>query len=217
VIVLAPLPEPDLFVVDRYLSAARCSGIATLLLAGKADLEFDAATHAELAAYSAAGNEVLLCSAHSGAGLAAVRARIQGETIMLVGQSGVGKSSLLQALVPGSEALVGELLRSDEGRHTTSAARLYDLPGGGALIDSPGVRDFAPALEHMEPRALGFAEIEQAASQCRFADCRHLQEPGCAVRAAVEAGTMSARRYESYRRLRRLQAQLQERTPRGRR
>jgi ribosome biogenesis GTPase len=132
---------------------------------------------------------------------------------MFVGQSGVGKSSLLRELVPGCDAPVGELLKSQEGRHTTSAARLYQLPGGGSLIDSPGVRDFAPAADMLDARTLGFVDLARYAPQCRFGDCRHLKEPHCAVREAVAAGAISARRYESYRRLRRLREQLLERAP----
>jgi ribosome biogenesis GTPase len=217
VVVLAPRPEPDLYLVDRYLAAAASGGIGALLLANKADLEFTPAVRAELAALAATGCLALQCSAVSGAGLEELRRRLRAETVMLVGQSGVGKSSLLRALVPGAEAAVGQLLKSDEGRHTTSAAQLYALPGGGALIDSPGVRDFAPAPEALDPRTLGFAEVAALAPQCRFADCQHLQEPQCAVRAAVDQGTMSARRYESYRRLHRLRAQLLARLPPGRR
>lgn len=215
-IVLAPLPEPDLFVVDRYLAAAHSAGLRTLLLSNKSDLEFTPAVAAELAAYTLIGCEVLPCSAQSGGGLDTLRSRLHEQCSMLVGQSGVGKSSLLRALVPGSEAAIGALLKSDEGRHTTSVSCLFELPGGGALIDSPGVRDFAPALEYLEARTLGFAEVERLAPQCRFADCAHLQEPDCAVRQAVASGAMSARRYESYRRLHRLHQQLRERVPRGR-
>ena len=215
-VVLAPLPEPDLFVVDRYLAAAHSAAIATVLLTNKSDLAFPAAVTAELDAYARAGFELLPCSAESGTGLEALRARLQGHCSMLVGQSGVGKSSLLRALVPGSEAAVGALLKSDEGRHTTSVTCLHELPGGGALIDSPGVRDFAPSLENLEARTLGFVEVARFAPQCRFADCAHLKEPGCAVRLAVAEGAMSARRYESYRRLHRLHQDLRERLPRGR-
>ncbi|MDE2220925.1 MAG: ribosome small subunit-dependent GTPase A [Gammaproteobacteria bacterium] len=217
VVVVAPRPEPDLFVVDRYLAAAASAGIGALLLAHKADLDFTPAVRTELAALAATGCATLPCSARSGQGLEELRLRLRAATVMLVGQSGVGKSSLLRALVPGAEAAVGELLRSDAGRHTTSAARLYALPGGGALIDSPGVRDFAPAPEMLDERSLGFAEVARLAPHCRFADCRHLQEPHCAVRAAMAAGEMSARRYESYRRLRRLRGQLLARLAPGRR
>jgi ribosome biogenesis GTPase len=217
VVVVAPRPEPDLFVVDRYLAAAASAGIASLLLANKADEEFTTELRAQIATLEASGCAALHCSARSGAGLDALRARLRGETVMLVGQSGVGKSSLLRQLVPGSDALVGELLKSDEGRHTTSAAHLYALPGGGALIDSPGVRDFAPAPEMLDAGTLGFAEVAALAPQCRFADCAHMREPHCAVRAAVDSGAMSARRYESYRRLRRLREELLERLPHAQR
>jgi ribosome biogenesis GTPase len=99
-------------------------------------------------------------------------------------------------------------MREEEGRHTTTVSRLYDLPGGGKLIDSPGVRDFAPAVDHLDPRHLGFLEVARLAPGCRFLDCRHMREPGCAVRQGVESGSMDARRYESYRRLRRLAEEL---------
>ena len=217
VVVVAPRPVPDLFLVDRYLAAAACAGIGALLLANKADQEYAEPLRVELAALAAAACELIYCSAHTGLGMASLRERLRNETVMLAGQSGVGKSSLLQALVPGSDALIGELLRSDEGRHTTSSAHLYALPGGGSLIDSPGVRDFAPAVDMLEPRTLGFSEIAQRAAQCRFADCQHEREPDCAVLAAVTAGVIDARRYESYRRLRRLRERLQELTPYARR
>src|SRR3984885_541258 len=126
----------------------------------------------------------------------------------LRGQAGVGKSSLISRLVPGAQIRINELMRGDEGTHTTTASQLYDLPGGGHLIDSPGVRDFAPALLRLEPTSLGFLEVAQYAPRCRFADCRHLREPGCAVRTACETQAISPRRYESYRRLRRLFATL---------
>jgi ribosome biogenesis GTPase len=126
----------------------------------------------------------------------------------LVGQSGVGKSSLVARLLPGEQVAIGELVRAEEGRHTTTAARLFDLPERRALIDSPGVRDFAPAIDNLEPHTLGFVEVEGLAAGCRFLDCRHMREPGCAVRAADEAGTFHPRRYESYRRLRRLHEAL---------
>jgi ribosome biogenesis GTPase / thiamine phosphate phosphatase len=208
-VVLAPLPVPDLFVVDRYLAAAASAHIEATLVLNKEELGVDDALAAELAAYAAAGYAALRCSAHGGAGTEALlRALPAGAMAALVGQSGVGKSSLIARLLPGERLAIGELVREEEGRHTTTAARLFDLPEGRALIDSPGVRDFAPALESLEPRSLGFVEVERLAAECRFLDCRHMREPGCAVRAAAEAGSFHPRRYESYRRLRRLREEL---------
>jgi len=208
-VVLAPVPAPDLFVVDRYLAAATAAGIAPTLIVNKSDLGLDSALAAELTVYAQAGYAAISCSADSGAGLGELRAALAPGTLAaLVGQSGVGKSSLVLRLVPAAAVAIGELVREEEGRHTTTAARLFDLPEGAGLIDSPGVRDFAPAVEALDERALGFVEIERLAPGCRFADCRHMHEPGCAVRAAVENGELWPRRYESYRRLRRLYEQL---------
>jgi ribosome biogenesis GTPase len=131
---------------------------------------------------------------------------------MLVGQSGVGKSSLLNALVPEVElATAGISSATGEGRHRTTATTLHPLPGGGELLDSHGVRDFAPALDDPRLAAIGFREIVAAADHCRFANCRHMREPGCAVKAGVESGAIAPRRYESYRRLLRLTEDLQRR------
>jgi ribosome biogenesis GTPase len=203
-VVVAPLPRPDFFIVDRYLCAAHCGSIRPIVVLNKCELPSPADLERELAAFNTAGVHTLSVSAHGGTGLEALRALLSGQTSMLAGQSGVGKSSLLRALLPGCDTPIGELIRDDEGRHTTTATRLYALPGGGDILDSPGVRDFAPAIDRLDPAALGFAEIEALASQCRFADCRHLREPGCAIKSSVDAGLLSARRYESYRRLRRL-------------
>ena len=205
----AAVPQPDPFMIDRYLAAGTAAGIPATLIVNKSDLEGDAGLALELDAYAAAGFAALHCSAASGAGMEQLLAALgAGTRAVLVGQSGVGKSSLVRRLVPQAEVAVGELVREEEGRHTTTAARLFDLPTGTELIDSPGVRDFAPAVSVLDERTLSFPEVARLASGCRFKDCRHLREPGCAVRAAAEAGTWHPRRYESYRRLRRLREQL---------
>lgn len=207
-IVVAALPRPDLFVVDRYLCAAHCAGITACVVVNKSELQMSEDTQKELAAFAAAGIGCCSVSAQQLSGMTQLQNLLTGQRSMLVGQSGVGKSSLLRALLPECDVSIGALIRDDEGRHTTTATRLYSLPAGGEILDSPGVRDFAPAVDRLQPAALGFVELEKLAPECRFADCQHLREPGCAVRGAVEAGSISARRYESYRRLRRLYERL---------
>lgn len=203
-VVMAPLPPPDPFVADRYLAAAESAGIAATPVLNKAELDGGAAPRAQLQVYSAAGYPCITVSAATGEGMDALLAACAGQVAALVGQSGVGKSSLVRRLVPDAAIEIGGLMREEEGRHTTTASRLYELPGGGRLIDSPGVRDFAPAVDRLDPRHLGFVEVARLAPGCRFLDCRHMREPGCAVQQGVESGLMDARRYESYRRLRRL-------------
>jgi len=207
-VVMAPLPAPDLFVIDRYLAAAESAGIAGLLVLNKSDLGVDEALRTELDAYAAAGYQWLTCSVRGGAGIDSVQKACAGGVAALVGQSGVGKSSLVGHLIPDAGVEVGSLVREEEGRHTTTASRMFNLPDGGHLIDSPGVRDFAPAVDRLDGRSLGFVEVERLAPGCRFNDCRHMREPSCAVRDATENGGMSPRRYESYRRLRRLYEEL---------
>ena len=193
-VTLAPLPQPDFFVVDRYLCAASSAGLDTRIIVNKCELEVEPAVRAELQAYARAGFGLIECSARSELGIAALRSACGGAVAAIVGQSGVGKSSLVRRLVPQADIATGELVRASDGRHTTTTSRLYELAEGGRLIDSPGVRDFAPALAALEPRSLGFIEIAQLAPQCRFSDCRHMREPDCAVRAALESGAIHARR-----------------------
>jgi ribosome biogenesis GTPase len=147
-------------------------------------------------------------SALAGRGIETLRAALATGTSLLVGQSGVGKSSLVNALAPQAAAETRELTREVEGRHTTTTARCYRLGPDAALMDAPGVRDFAPPASLVRAAELGFVEIHRCAADCRFNDCRHLEEPGCAVRSAVLQERIAARRYESYRRLRRLYEKL---------
>jgi ribosome biogenesis GTPase len=209
-IVAAPVPQTDPFIIDRYLAAAHCAGLHAVVVLNKCELPRGSSLDEELAGLQDAGYALLEVSAHGGHGLGRLRSLLIDQCTMLAGESGTGKSSLLRALVPDAEVLIGDLARDQSGRHTTTATRLYALPLGGELLDSPGVRDFAPAVDRLEPRALGFIEVEALARECRFADCQHMAEPDCRVRAAV--GTrISARRYESYRRLRRLYERLRPR------
>jgi ribosome biogenesis GTPase len=207
-VVLAPNPAPDLFVVDRYLAAAASGGITGTLLVNKTELGIDDQLRTQLEVFSAAGYRWIPCSVRAGEGIDALLEVCAGQVAALVGQSGVGKSSLVRYLIPNAEVQIGELVREEEGRHTTTASKLFDLPRGGHLIDSPGVRDFAPAIDKLDSRSLGFVEVDRLAPGCRFHNCRHMREPGCAVQAATQTGAMNPRRYESYRRLRRLHEEL---------
>ena len=220
VVVIAPAPVPDLFVADRYVAAAASLCIEALIALNKIDLldnEARSIADAMLVPYRKAGYRCVTCSATRPESLTALRTALAAHVSVMVGQSGVGKSSLIGALVPNLDIATGALDRDAEGRHTTTSACRYDLPGGGAIIDSPGVRDFAPAIDTLEPSSLGFLEVDRLSTQCRFADCQHLREPGCAVRSAAEDGTLDARRYESYRRLRRLFEDLREKRGPGHR
>jgi ribosome biogenesis GTPase len=205
-VVIAPEPAPDWYLVDRYCAAASLKDIAILLVANKADLG-QGGLAPELAVYRALGIRCAEVSCSGALGLAELRAALTGVT-MLVGQSGVGKSSLVNALSPDAAAITAELTRDAEGRHTTTTARWYGLGGADAIVDAPGVRDFAPPAHLVRAAERGFAEIHALSHGCRFNDCRHFEEPGCAVRAAVSASQVDTRRYESYRRLTRLYEEL---------
>src|SRR5882724_4730511 len=149
-VVLAPMPVPDLFVLDRYLAAATSGGISATLVLNKKELGIDEHLQTHLDVYKSVGYEWLACSTRTAEGLDAVLAACAGATSALVGQSGVGKSSLIRRMVPQADVEIGDLVRKEEGRHTTTASHLFDLPGGGSLIDSPGVRDFAPAIDRLD-------------------------------------------------------------------
>ena len=207
-VVLAPKPAPDLFVVDRYVAAATSANIVATLVLNKQDLPIDDELGTALLAYQKAGYRTLRCSAKAGDGVDTLIESNAGSVAALVGQSGVGKSSLIRRLIPESQPAVGELDRDEEGRHTTTTSRMFDLPLGGHLVDSPGVRDFSPAIDKLDSRTLGFAEVDRLAPGCRFQDCQHMREPGCAVQKAAESRELDARRYESYRRMRRLYDEL---------
>jgi ribosome biogenesis GTPase len=210
-VVVAPVPAPDLFMLDRYLSSAESLGLRALIVLNKIDLPEAAALHETLTAHETIGYELAPVSTSGEGKVQPLLDALRDQLTILVGQSGVGKSSLTRLVTSeDSDVVIGELMRDEEGRHTTTASRLYGCRSGGRMIDTPGVRDFAPAIDDLEPATLGFREVAKLAPQCRFQDCRHMREPGCAVRAAVEDGAMDSRRYESYRRLRRLFEQLWE-------
>jgi ribosome biogenesis GTPase len=217
--VIAPLPAPDLGLCDRYLAAAEWAGLKACVVANKSDLPGARTLLGDaLDCYDAIGYPVVWASKRTTGGAQEIGLRLKDEISVLVGQSGVGKSSLINLLVPGVEATVQEISRAAEtGQHTTSVASLYQLPSGGDLVDSPGVRDFAPPLPPPRGIASGFREIARAAANCRFKDCMHLREPGCAVAAATDAGEIAARRMASYRQLVGQAEELSRRDPQLRR
>ncbi len=200
-IVFAPVPEPHPNLIDRYLVAAELSGIEPALVMNKCELlDPDGLLPDMLDAYENLGYRCLRVSARQrGRTLDELRRFLVGQTSVLVGQSGVGKSSLIQALLPEASLKVGGL--SDgvgKGTHTTTTARLYHLPEGGDLVDSPGIREFG--LWHIEPQQLleGFREFRRFRGHCRFRDCHHFRDPGCALAQAVAAGDISESRRDSF-------------------
>ncbi len=184
--------------IDRYLIAIQRGGAAPLIVANKVDLDRDLAP---LRDYEDLGVPVMACSTKTGEGLDALRSALAGKTSALVGHSGVGKSSILNALDDRLEIATGDLHRRGTGRHTTTSSTLHDLGGGTLIIDTPGIREFG--LWDLTPRTLreSFPEFEEAAELCRFNDCTHLHEPACEVKERVERGELSRARYDTYVRL----------------
>jgi ribosome biogenesis GTPase len=186
--------------VDRYLIAAERSNLAPVLCVNKVDLaeEIDAC-HAAVAPYRRLGYRVLLTSATAGIGVTELADLLAGQTSILAGLSGVGKSSLLNAVQPGLQLRTREISeRLKMGRHTTTQVNLFRLDRGGYVIDTPGIRDFGLAGLLRTDLIDYYADIRDTAGRCRFSDCTHTHEPGCAVQAAVRSGALAETRYQSY-------------------
>jgi len=201
-VVIAPLPPPSGYLTDHYLVAAERIGVAALILCTKMDLLGDDERTRYLDAlrhYPEVGYPVLPISLEQPASLVAVRERFATTTAILVGQSGVGKSSLIKALLPHRPIEVGALSQATGlGRHTTSAATSYRLDGGGRLIDSPGVRSFRLGRIARSELEHGFPELRPYLGRCRFTDCRHRDEPDCAIREAAARGRIAAVRLSAF-------------------
>ncbi|RSD33008.1 small ribosomal subunit biogenesis GTPase RsgA [Vibrio pectenicida] len=205
VIVSSVLPELSLNIIDRYLVAAETLNIAPLLVLNKVDLLEDEKRvlyHQWLEKYQHIGYQVLFVSKQNGEGIAALEAKLKNRVNIFVGQSGVGKSSLVNALMPEFNVEEGEVSEnSGLGQHTTTASRLYHIPTGGDLIDSPGVREFG--LWHLvaEEVTKAFIEFRPYLGNCKFRDCKHKDDPGCALREAVDKNEISKTRFENYHRI----------------
>lgn len=203
-VVVEPLhPEPDLGRIERFLALAWESGATPMVVLTKADLVPDAPEMVADVSAAAPGVDVVAVSSTTGDGLEAVRAQVTpGRTLALLGPSGAGKSTLTNALV-GEAVMFTRALRADgKGRHTTVHRELVVLPSGGLVVDTPGLRSVG-LTDLSESLEMVFADVERLAEQCRFADCAHDAEPGCAVRAALDAGELPERRWESYLKLQR--------------
>lgn len=201
VVVAAASPKPDWFIVDRYLCAAEIMNVSAAVLYNKTDLEAPKGTTEALDVYARIGYAVISMSAETDENLDSLQNLLRDRTAIIVGQSGVGKSSLINRLSIEADQKTARLSEKHrEGRHTTVNSVMIPLPDGGAVIDSPGVRDYAPALQSADDAIVGYREIHVAGNNCKFANCRHLREPDCAVKNGVEADDIDARRYESYRR-----------------
>jgi ribosome biogenesis GTPase / thiamine phosphate phosphatase len=203
-VIVAAEPAPDPYITDRYLAGAAFAGIDCIVVINKLELPSTAAAEFQsmIGEYEAAGYEAIRLSAHSTETVAPLKARLAGTVAMFVGQSGVGKSTLTNALAPESLRPTRTISESTgEGRHTTVSTALFRIPGSGELIDSPGVRDYAPPPVEEAQVQVGWPELLALAPNCRFNNCLHLREPGCAVTDAVAANRIPPRRYESYKRL----------------
>lgn len=206
-IVIACEPEPQPNLIDRYLVAAELMSVRPIIVLNKSDLlneQNKQLIESQLKPYRDLGYSVvkIISSRHQTAHLAELPDLVNQRTSIVVGQSGVGKSSLINTLLPEAKLEVGDLSElTREGTHTTTKAKLFHLPNGGKLIDSPGIRDFS--LWHIDARQLehGFIEMAEHIGQCRFRDCKHENEPGCAIHAAVAQGLISELRFASYQRI----------------
>jgi ribosome biogenesis GTPase len=211
-IVVGLVPEPNIMRIERFLALAWESGARPVVVLTKSDLVGDADSLARDVAVAAPGADVLVCSASTGEGMESIAALLDGDaTLALLGSSGAGKSSLVNALA-GVELLDVQDIREDgKGRHTSVRRELIVLPAGGVVIDTPGLRGIG-LQESGEGLAAAFPDVTALAEQCKFKDCSHVTEPGCAVRAGLEDGILPHRRYESWVKLQREAAYMARRS-----
>jgi len=203
VVFSAAKPEPHRRMLDRFLVIAEGNSLQSRIVINKIELVNREETERAFSDYAAAGYPVHFTSVKQRVGLDELHAALAGKTSVLTGPSGVGKSSLMNAMYPGLDLRVGEISESvGKGRHTTVGALLHPLPDAGYVVDTAGLREvgmWGLASEHLDEC---FREFRPHIAECKFGDCTHRVEPGCGVRTAVAAGSISAERYDSYLRLR---------------
>jgi ribosome small subunit-dependent GTPase A len=217
VIVSAILPELSLNIIDRYLVACETLNVEPIIVLNKIDLldeESTAFVNEQMDIYRRIGYRVLLVSSRTRDGLKPLEDALTGRISIFAGQSGVGKSSLLNNLLGLQEEILTNDVSDNSGlgQHTTTASRLYHFPHGGDVIDSPGVREFG--LWHLEPEQIfnGFVEFQDYSGACKYRDCKHDNDPGCALREAVEKGAIAESRFENYHRILETMEQVQVKT-----
>nr|WP_269468580.1 small ribosomal subunit biogenesis GTPase RsgA [Alteromonas sp. ASW11-130] len=202
IIVSAVLPAVSLNIIDRYLVACEHINIHPLIVMNKVELlssEAEKQLKADLQIYQELGYTTIYTSCKTTVGLDELNTQLSAQTNIFVGQSGVGKSSLINQILPQAHEVVGDVSEtSGLGQHTTTAAKLLHLPCGGDLIDSPGVREFGLWHLTQEEVTWGFIEFRQFVGGCKFRDCKHLNDPGCMIRKAVENGEINQTRFDSY-------------------
>lgn len=202
-VVFAAEPDCDFLLLDQYLAICENCNIDAALVFNKIDIPCSAPILEELKIYESLGYRLHRVSAKQQSGVDELKHLLHGQTAMFAGQSGVGKSSLTNALIPDRTLRTNSVSATTRhGRHTTTAATLYHLPDGGDLIDSPGVAIFGLAGLSEAQLAWGYREFQPHIGNCKFNDCRHAGDKDCAVRAAVESGAISATRYQRYLKLR---------------
>jgi ribosome biogenesis GTPase len=195
-------PETSTTFIDRFLASAEAYRVPVLIVFNKTDL-YDDAERGQMqrlvSLYQDIGYRCVTCSAETGDGIDELRTELQGRTTLLSGNSGVGKSTLLNLLVPDADAKTAEISAAhDSGMHTTTFSQMFFLPQGGALIDTPGIKGFGTFDMEREEVSHYFREIFQASAECRFGNCTHTHEPGCAVLQAVAEGSIAESRFNSY-------------------